>query len=67
MQKLPADPARATPPIAVDAMADADDAAEAFEIDVQQIADVRPLVALDRRRSARAARRDSARRGPTRA
>ncbi len=33
----------------MDAMAHADDAAEPLQIDVQQIADVRPLVPLDRR------------------
>ena len=31
-------------------MADAGDAAEPFEIDMQQIADVRPFIALHRRR-----------------
>ena len=48
MEKFLADVPAPPAPIAVNAMADADDAAEAFEIEVQQIADVRPLVPLHR-------------------
>src|SRR6201999_1630583 len=40
---------RAAAAIAVDAMPNADDAAESLQIDMHQIAGVRPLVALDRR------------------
>ena len=46
MEKFVADPSAPPPPIAVDAMPD--DAAEAFEIDVEEIADPRPLIALHR-------------------
>ena len=61
MEILLADAPRPPPPIAVDAMPDAHDAAEAFEIEMQQIADVRPLVALHRRRRLEPRPRDSGR------
>lgn len=47
---LPADVAGAPPPIAVHAMLNPHDATEAFEIDVQEVADVWPLVPLHGRR-----------------
>ena len=53
------------PPIAVDAMAHAHHAAEPFEIDVEQVADVRPLVALHRRGRLEPWPADSGRRGAT--
>jgi hypothetical protein len=49
MQILPARLPRAATAIAVDAMAHAHDAAEPFKVDVPQVADVRPFIALDRR------------------
>ena len=51
MQIFPAGLARPPAAVAMDAMADAHDAAQALQIEVQQVADVGPLIALhgDRR------------------
>jgi hypothetical protein len=50
MQILPAHLAGPPAAVAVDALPHARYAAESFEIDVQEIADVRPFVPLDRPR-----------------
>jgi hypothetical protein len=47
----------------MDAMADARDAAEPFQIDIQQVTDVGPLVPLHRRR--RSSQRDAIQPGPS--
>ena len=49
VEKFVAHAAGAAPAIAVNAMADAPDAAQPLEIHMQQIAAVRPLIALDGR------------------
>ena len=50
MQILPADAPRAAAAIAVNAMTNPDDPAEPLQIDVQQVADLCPLIPLHRRR-----------------
>ena len=59
MQILPAHLPRAAATIAMDAMANPGDATEPFQIEMQQVADVRPLVALDRAGGSRRATRFS--------
>ena len=48
MEKLVAGIPAPPPPIPVNSMADANDAAKTFQIDVEQVADVRPFVPLHR-------------------
>ena len=50
VEVLPANAARAPAPVAMNAMAHAGHATQTFEIDVEQIADLGPLIALDRSR-----------------